>query len=177
MRQLVPSEEILVRGVVEIDQVPIGGLRLADDVEIDGIAPDREEVLVVAFLQRCGEPSHHPLAHHLLCIIDAGNPDGLHRPVEQCTSRRFHGHPALKRNGLECSTLARNGEHTSGLCALLRAPIDHEDRRCTQRHAGNGNCVQLFAEQEIRHQGRHGRHQVEQARDRSCRGVADQPVQ
>jgi hypothetical protein len=25
---------------------------------------------------------------------------------------------ALKRNGLECSILAQNGEHTSGLCTL-----------------------------------------------------------
>jgi hypothetical protein len=127
VRQLVPPEEVLVGGVVKIEQLPVRRLRVAGDVEIDGIAPDRQEMLVVAFLERRREPPHHPLAHHLLGVVDAGNPDRPQGPAEQCTPCFFHGNHLAKGKlkSVQPSTSARR---TSGMYSDVLA--------CLPRNAG-----------------------------------------
>jgi len=96
MRQLMAPEQPLMRGVVEIDELPIGRLRLLRDVKVDRIAPHRQEMLVVTLLERRGELAHFAAADRLLRVVDAGNPDWPQRPAEQRTSRLLHGHHRVK---------------------------------------------------------------------------------
>lgn len=55
VRQVVIPERACLIGVLEEDELPIGRLGLSRDVEIHRVAPNRDEILIVAGLQRRNE--------------------------------------------------------------------------------------------------------------------------
>src|SRR4051794_40326184 len=114
MRQLMAAEHVLVGGIVKIDQLPLARLRLFADIEVDRIAPHRQEVLVVAFLERCCEPGHLAAADRRLRVVDAGNPDRLQGPAKQCASRLLHEKSPVK-GPLKCAAPSTILPRTSGM--------------------------------------------------------------
>ena len=73
--QVVIAERAGLVGVIEVHELPVRGLRNLGVVQLHRVAPDRQEVLVVTFLQGRSElvERHAEIDGRL---VDAGDTDG-----------------------------------------------------------------------------------------------------